>query len=184
MIARSARSWPIAALWCLTLPLHLLGAQGRAWERPEASPEFRRQNAPIVTVRITGESSPGFQVTLFATDGAVTAIVQEERSSGSRETRLVEAKVCKPLLVLLEEFRRLEIPLNLGTEMYFPSRTYQLWVSGLTDEIYLKVSTPAPDAEGYAYWGEQQSRLHSVTLWSDRLRQAIRTECRAKEAVE
>ena len=163
------------------LPLGVLRApetKSLAWTRPEQDKHFRRDRAPIITSRVTGEDSPGFQITLYYVDGSPAAIVRRlNTNSDAFLVSHIEAGTCAPLTAMLGEFKELTLPVEIGTGLYFPAQTHQIWVSGLVDEIYIKVTTPSPNAEDYAFWGKQEPLLQELANWNTRLKTTVVRHC-------
>jgi len=149
-----------------------------SWNRPEEEIEFRRKHAPIVTSRITGEDSRGFQITWYYVDGSVAAIVQREsEGEGGNLTTYIEPGSCKPLSEVLDDLIEVTLPLEVETALYFPSQVHQLWVTGLVDEYYVKFTIPSPHADDYAYWDKQQPRLHKLAEQLARLKTVVLNDC-------
>lgn len=149
-----------------------------SWNRPEEDLDFRRKHATIVTSRITGEDSPGFQITWYYDNGSVAGIVQREsESQGGIVTTYIEPGSCRALREVLDNLVEVTLPLEVDTALYLPSQVHQLWVTGLVDEYYVRFTTPSPHADDYSYWDKQEPHLHKLAEQLTRLKTVVLNGC-------
>lgn len=157
--------------------------------RPEKQPGFVRQHGPVITIMITGEFALETQLSLYREENAVVveitravgASVYEQlydihsKSSNQKEGApqddvvLQKMKVsslrCPDLEQLFEAFENLEVSAFVDSTLFFPSVTYQIWVTGLVEENYFKIIGPAVQADRVVYWGKTESIRGNLVAW-------------------
>ncbi|MCP4606050.1 MAG: hypothetical protein GY847_36995 [Proteobacteria bacterium] len=157
--------------------------------RPEKEPGFTREHGPVITIMITGEFALETQITLYRKEDAVVAsmtravgesiyeqLYDRHSKSSKRKKRgphddismqkmKISSSRCPELIRIFEMFEDLQVAAFVDSTLFFPSVTYQVWVTGLVEENYFKVVGPAPQADRAAYWGELDSIRGNLVAW-------------------
>ncbi len=157
--------------------------------RPEKEPGFVREHGSVITVMITGEFALETQLTLYREEDAVVvsmtravgASIYEQlydrHSKSSKQKKrgphddismqqmIISSSRCPELTRIFETFEDLQVSAFVDSTLFFPSVTYQIWVTGLVEENYFEVVGPAVQADRVAYWGELDSIRGNLVAW-------------------